>query len=100
MNRYRSLKQVPGFLYRGVLLLAGALLLALIVGAPAGVHASNPHAGHVFASSNDFPDLAYPEGITSWHDKVYVATFNFAPNSARILVFNADNGNLVRTLGN
>lgn len=66
------------------------------------VHADDnaKSSGTVFASSNTVPLLQFPEGITSWNNKVYVATYNVnAPSSSRIFVFNADNGKLLSTIG-
>lgn len=88
-------------IYRGL----GTLgLLGLILGLTswsgpqAGAH-SDPR-GEVFASSTTTPQLQYPEGITSWHEKVYVSTYNIAsPEDSRVLVFNANNGHLMRALG-
>jgi sugar lactone lactonase YvrE len=58
-----------------------------------------PQPEGVFASSEDVPDLMFPEGLTSWGDKVYVATFNVAaPTRSRIFVFSTS-GRLIRTLG-
>ncbi len=55
--------------------------------------------GRVFASSNAIPLLQFPEGITNWDGKVYVATFNVAtPSNSRIFVFNKQ-GKLLHTLG-
>jgi glutamine cyclotransferase len=63
-------------------------------------HADANASGAVFASSNSVPLLQFPEGITSWNNKVYVATYNVnAPSSSRIFVFNAANGKLLRTIG-
>ncbi len=56
--------------------------------------------GSIFASSDTVPNLQFPEGITSWKNKVYTATYNVAdPHSSRILVFDASTGELVNTLG-
>lgn len=93
--------------YQGVGILG---LLALILGllvwngpsvaAYGGGHGGGGQQGEVFASSDDFPQLMYPEGLTSWHEKIYVATYNFVnPADSRVLVFNANNGHLLRALG-
>ena len=59
-----------------------------------------PPQGKVLVSSIDLPLLQFPEGITSWHGKVYVGTFNFLnPKGTRIFVFNAHTGKLLHTLG-
>ena len=57
-------------------------------------------SGGVFASSSSIPLLQFPEGITSWQNKIYVSTYNVnAPTSSRIFVFNASSGKLMRTIG-
>ena len=87
----------------GVVVLAGICFMLL---SPQFLKASladkNPpsSAGTVFASSNTIPLLQFPEGITSWHNKIYVSTYNVnAPTSSRIFVFDASNGKLKRTIG-
>jgi sugar lactone lactonase YvrE len=54
----------------------------------------------IFASSEQIPLLQYPEGIAAWNGKVYISTYNFnQPKDARIFIFNASNGKLIRALG-
>ncbi len=56
--------------------------------------------GSLFTSSDTVPNLQFPEGITSWKNKIYTATYNVAdPHSSRILVFSASTGELLNTLG-
>jgi hypothetical protein len=56
--------------------------------------------GSTFASSDAIPLLQFPEGITSWDNRIYVATFNVvSPSDSRIFVFNAATGKLLNTLG-
>lgn len=65
-----------------------------------GVAFADTSSGTVFASSNNVPLLQFPEGITSWQNEVFVATFNVInPQDSRIFVFNASTGNLMRTIG-
>jgi len=78
-------------------------LLALLIGSkfafPGIAHADD--GGTVFASSTTVPLLQYPEGITSWNGKIYVATLNIVNTSGhdnRIFVFDTQ-GNLVNTIG-
>jgi hypothetical protein len=94
--------RVQRLIYQGI----GTLgLLALILGlalgnGPTALAKGIPAQGEVFASSEEFPQLQFPEGITSWHDKVYVSTYNFVdPAASRVLVFNAHSGHLIRALG-
>lgn len=62
-------------------------------------HATNSF-GSTFASSDSIPLLQFPEGITSWDNRIYVATFNVnSPSDSRIFVFNAATGKLLNTLG-
>src|SRR4051812_5810359 len=90
-----------------VLIFRGLATLALVVlfialgtwPGPASAEHGSPR-GRVFASSENIPALQYPEGITSWHGRVYVSTYNFVtPEDSRVLVFDADNGHLIRSLG-
>jgi sugar lactone lactonase YvrE len=61
-------------------------------------HAANP-TGFVFASSANDPQLQLPEGLTSWHNKIYVGDYDIAhPENSQILVYNASNGKLIRTI--
>jgi hypothetical protein len=79
-----------------------SLILGLTVWSGPQVEAqgSDSSQGTVFASSTQVPQLQYPEGITSWHGKVYVSTYNFVnPEDSRVLVFNAHSGHLIRALG-
>lgn len=56
--------------------------------------------GTIFVDSSTVSLLQFPEGITSWKSKIYVATFNVAtPMNSRILVFDAASGSLINTLG-
>ena len=82
------------------IVLCGAFLAALHV-SPSRAHAaSTSQSGTTFASSSTTPLLQFPEGITSWDNKVYVATYNVnAPTSSRIFIFNVSNGQLLRTIG-
>lgn len=55
--------------------------------------------GRVFVSSQSVPLLQFPEGITYWNGRVYVATYNVATASdTRIFVFDLK-GQLLHTLG-
>jgi outer membrane protein assembly factor BamB len=79
-----------------------SLILGLTVWSGPQVEAqgSDSSQGTVFASSTQVPQLQYPEGITSWHGKVYVSTYNFVnQEDSRVLVFNANSGHLIRALG-
>jgi hypothetical protein len=79
-----------------------SLILGLTIwsGPQVEAHGGDSSQGEVFASSTQFPQMQYPEGITSWHGKVYVATYNFvSPADSRVLVFNAHSGHLMRALG-
>ena len=86
-------------------LTASLAILCLLLGlsqGPTVVTAAppSPTRGTVFATSQNIPALQYPEGITSWHNKIYVGTYDFvAPQNSRILVFNAQSGHLMRALG-
>ena len=63
------------------------------------VHADSA-SGAVFASSTNNALLQYPEGITSWQGVVYTATYNVVnPSDSRIFAFNANNGQLINTIG-
>jgi sugar lactone lactonase YvrE len=76
-------------------------LLAALVGsklAPLGIVRAD-NGGTVFASSSTVPLLQYPEGLTSWQGKVYVATMDFTGPRNHILVFDASTGQLLHTLG-
>jgi sugar lactone lactonase YvrE len=70
-----------------------------------GVHAhvsarADNSSGNVFATSNNVPLLQFPEGITSWQNEVFVATYNVVtPSNSRIFVFNASSDKLMRTIG-
>ncbi len=77
------------------------LLLSPRLLTPTHAHAkSSSSSGAIFASSNTIPLLQFPEGITSWQNKIYVSTYNVnAPSSSRIFVFDASNGKLKRTIG-
>ena len=68
---------------------------------PGVIHADGETStGSVFASSNTVPLLQYPEGLTSWDGKVYVATYNVVtPTDSRIFVFDAATGRLLHTIG-
>jgi sugar lactone lactonase YvrE len=68
---------------------------------PTRAHADySAQQGTTFASSATTPLLQFPEGITSWDNRVYVATFNVnAPTNSRIFIFNASNGHLLGTIG-
>src|SRR5260370_18209301 len=77
-------------------------LLAVLVGskfAPLRIaHADN--GGTVLASSSTTSLLQFPEGLTSWQGKVYVATYNVNSGASNhILVFDASTGKLLNTLG-
>ncbi len=80
------------------LVLMTILALATTVGNSHTAHADN--SGTVFASSSTVPLLQFPEGLTSWKGKVYVATYNVNLGASNhILVFDAGTGNLLNTLG-
>lgn len=84
-------------------LIAGVILMVCIstvfVSLRGSAHAANS-LGSTFASSDSIPLLQFPEGITSWDNRVYVATFNVnSPSNSRIFVFNATTGKLLNTLG-
>lgn len=83
------------------IVLCGAFLGAQHIIPGQRVHAaSTSQPGTTFASSSTTPLLQFPEGITSWNNKVYVATYNVnAPTDSRIFIFNASNGQLIRTIG-
>ena len=87
----------------GVIVLTGICFMLLSPQFLKSSHASSSSSnwsGSVFASSDSVPLLQFPEGITSWHNKIYVSTYNVnAPTSSRIFVFNASNGKLKRTIG-
>ena len=75
-------------------------LLAVLVGskfAPLRIaHADN--GGTVLASSSTTSLLQFPEGLTSWQGKVYVATYNVNSGASNhILVFDASTGKLLKT---
>jgi sugar lactone lactonase YvrE len=54
--------------------------------------------GKVFASTGQFPNLQFPEGITAWAGRVYVGSINIVnPTDARVLVF-SDDGRLLNTI--
>jgi len=76
-------------------------LLAVLVSSkfahPRIAHADD--GGTVLASSTTVPLLQYPEGLTSWKGKIYVATYNVTGASNHILVFDAATGTLLNTLG-
>ncbi len=56
--------------------------------------------GTIFVDSSTVPLLQFPEGITSWKGKIYVATFNVAtPTNSRILVFDTTSNSLINILG-
>ena len=99
MRQASRTKVSIGFQTRLLIALGIGLFGTLVAGLPLPARADDPARGQVFASSRNVPDLQYPEGITSWNGKVYVATYNFAPNSARVLVFDAETGQLLRSLG-
>ncbi len=84
-------------------ILAGVILMVCIstvfVSLHGSAHAANS-LGSTFASSDSIPLLQFPEGITSWDNRIYVATFNvISPSDSRIFVFNATTGKLLNTLG-
>lgn len=85
--------------------LLGAIALASLFGFQYRMltHAkasSSSQRGSVLASSNNVPLLQFPEGITSWGNKVYVSAYNVVtPQNSRIFVFNASNGKLIHTIG-
>jgi sugar lactone lactonase YvrE len=55
--------------------------------------------GSVLSSSDAIPLLQYPEGITAFGNRIYVATLNYVDTTQnRIFVFD-DNGALVHTIG-
>jgi sugar lactone lactonase YvrE len=81
-------------------LLAGLAVLTVVAGPALPSRASGSTQGTVFASSEQYSDLILPEGLTSWHEKLYVGTYNVAdPTHSRILVFNAASGHLIHELG-
>ncbi len=87
----------------GVAVMVGICFLLL---SPRFLKPTHAHAdaasstGTIFASSNSIPLLQFPEGITSWNNKVYVSTYNVnTPTNSRIFVFDASNGKLKRTIG-
>jgi sugar lactone lactonase YvrE len=87
----------------GVLVLAGVCFMLLSPQFLKSSHAKNNppgSSGNVFASSSTIPLLQFPEGITSWNNKIYISTYNVnAPTSSRIFVFDASNGKLKNTIG-
>lgn len=87
----------------GVLVLVGVCFMLLSPQFLKSSHAKgNPpnSSGSVFASSSTIPLLQFPEGITSWHNRIYVSTYNVnVPTSSRIFVFDASNGKLKNTIG-
>jgi sugar lactone lactonase YvrE len=76
-------------------------LLTLLVGSkfahPRIAHADD--GGTVLASSTTAPLLQYPEGLTSWQGKVYIATMDVTGARNHILIFDASTGELLHTLG-
>src|SRR5690349_14535002 len=81
-------------------LIAGLAILTVVAGPALPSRASGSTEGTVFASSEQYPDLVLPEGLTSWHEKLFVGTYNLVdPTHSRILVFNAASGHLMRELG-
>jgi DNA-binding beta-propeller fold protein YncE len=81
-------------------LIAGLAMLATTLGPALPSRAAGSTSGEVFASSDQYPDLILPEGLTSWHNKMYVGTYNVVdPTHSRIMVFNAQSGHLLRELG-
>ncbi|HMA37088.1 MAG TPA: SMP-30/gluconolactonase/LRE family protein [Chloroflexia bacterium] len=86
--------------YRGLVILGLLAALVLVGGAAPHAQAAANADGNVFASSNSNPFLQFPEGITSWHEKVYIATYNIvSPQDSRILVYNAQSGHLMKMIG-
>ena len=80
------------------LVLMTILALTIAVDNRHTAHADN--SGTVFASSSTVPLLQFPEGLTSWKGKVYVATYNVNSGASNhILVFDAGTGTLLNTLG-
>ncbi len=60
---------------------------------------ASPAQGRVFTSSTKVPLLQFPEGITSWHGKIYVGAYNVVtPTDSRIFVYN-EKGKLLCQLG-
>ena len=80
------------------LVLMTTLALTITVGNRHTAHAAD--SGTVFASSSTTSLLQFPEGLTSWQGKVYVATYNVNSGASNhILVFDASTGSLLNTLG-
>lgn len=82
---------------------SSVLLLLLFANTSTMVKATSnpasPARGRVFTSSTKVPLLQYPEGITSWHGKIYVGAYNVVtPTDSRIFVYNED-GKLLCQLG-
>ena len=77
-----------------------ALVLMTILALARAVPAHAADSGTVLASSSTTSSLQFPEGLTSWKGKIYVATYNVNSGAANhILVFDAPTGNLLNTLG-
>jgi hypothetical protein len=77
-----------------------ALLAALGAPVPAAAEDRAGCGPRILVSSADLPALTLPEGITAWHDRLYVGTYNFLePSRNRILVLDTGSGAPVRTLG-
>ncbi len=82
----------------GIALFGGATVTHAAAARPSDLILNAP--AQTFASSDTYPLLQYPEGITSWQGKLYVATYNVAnPQESRILVFDAATHRLINTLG-
>ena len=104
MSLFKAKLHLTGLtLVLGVIVMVGVcfLLLSPQLLKPTHAHAdTTSSSGTIFATSNTIPLLQFPEGITSWNNKVYVSTYNVnAPTSSRIFVFDASNGKLKRTIG-
>ena len=85
-------------LRRKVLTFALALMTILALARAVPAHAAD--SGTVLASSSTTSLLQFPEGLTSWQGKVYVATYNVNSGASNhILVFDASTGKLLKTLG-
>lgn len=89
----------------GAAVVGAALAASTLFGGVQAAYADHPEdyrqlPAKVFASSDQFPNLVLPEGITSDGDHVYVGTYNVvSPQDSRIFVFDAESGKLENTIG-